>query len=103
MQGQSAPVHAHAAGKAAKAFIKTVGWPVIVKPDIGVGAANTWKLSSDAELDGFFEHKPEIPYVMEEFVRGELCSYEAILDRDGEPLFENMTEFPVPVMDAVND
>ena len=37
--------------KAAKAFVKTVGWPVIVKPDIGVGAANTWKLSSDAELD----------------------------------------------------
>ena len=89
--------------KAAKAFVKTVGWPVIVKPDIGVGAANTWKLSSDAELDAFFGHRPEIPYVMEEFIRGDLCSYEAILDSRCEPLFENMTVWPTPIMDIVND
>ena len=88
---------------AARSFIGTVGWPVIVKPDIGVGAANTWKLSNDAELDAFFDALPEIPYVMEEFVRGGLCSYEAILDSRCEPLFENMTIWPTPVMDIVND
>lgn len=88
---------------AALEFIETVGWPVIVKPDIGVGAANTWKLESEAQLDAFFENLPAVPYVVEEFVRGELCSYEAILDADCEPLFENMTEWPTPIMNIVND
>ena len=84
-------------------FIKEVGYPVIVKPDIGVGAADTWKLKNDAELDAFYDDLPSIPYVMEEFVVGDLCSYEAILDKDCEPLFENMTIWPTPVMNIVND
>ena len=89
--------------KAARAFIEEVGYPVVVKPDNGVGAANTWKLSSDLELERFFGDLPQIPYVMEEFIEGDLVSYEAILDSKGDPLFENMSVFPIPVMDAVND
>ncbi len=89
--------------EAGKAFIETVGYPVIVKPDIGVGAANTWKLTCDAELDAFYDALPDIPYVMEEFIQGDLCSYEAILDSRCEPLFENMTVWPTPIMNIVND
>ena len=85
-----------------KAFIEKTGYPVIVKPDIGVGAANTWKLENDADLEAFYEHLPECPYVMEEFIEGTLFSYDAILDSRCEPLFENMTEW-TPVMDVVND
>ena len=88
---------------AAEAFIEEVGYPVIVKPDNGVGAANTWKLSNEEQLAKFYDDLPHIPYVMEEFIFGDLVSYEAIVDADGEPLFENMNEFPVPVMDAVNE
>jgi len=87
----------------AKNFIGEVGYPVIVKPDIGVGAANTWKLKNDAELEAFYGELPDIPYVMEKFVKGDLCSYEAILDSDCEPLFENITIWPTPVMNIVND
>ena len=89
--------------EAGLAFIETVGYPVIVKPDIGVGAANTWKLRNDGELNAFYDALPDVPYVMEEFVQGELCSYEAILDSRCEPLFENMTMWPTPIMNIVND
>ena len=89
--------------EAGRAFLREVGYPVIVKPDVGVGAANTWKLSSDAELDAFYDALPAIPYVMEEFVAGDLCSYEAILNAACEPLFENMTVWPTPIMNIVND
>lgn len=89
--------------RAGKAFVKKVGYPVIVKPEVGVGAAETWKLSNDTELAAFYANLPGIPYVMEEFVKGELCSYEAITDADANPLFENHTEFPTPVMDIVNE
>ena len=83
-----------------RAFIEKTGYPVIVKPDIGVGATNTWKLESDEDLDRFYEHLPSVPYVMEEFVQGEICSYDAILDSGCNPLFESMTVWP-PVMDIV--
>ncbi len=87
--------------EAGRAFIEEVGYPVIVKPDIGVGATNTWKLESDADLESFYDHLPEHPYVMEEFIEGIICSYDAITDSRCEPLFESMTVWP-PVMDIVN-
>ena len=86
--------------EAGRAFIDKVGYPVIVKPNIGVGATDTWKLTNDGEFDAFFDALPEVPYVMEEFIEGIICSYDAILDSKCEPLFESMTVWP-PVMDIV--
>ena len=87
--------------EAAKAFLKDVGYPVIVKPEIGVGAEATYKVSNDAELDAFFASKPAVPYVMEEFVTGDIYSYDAIVDSHGKPLFESSAFFPPSVMDIV--
>ncbi|MBQ3387117.1 MAG: hypothetical protein IJG53_07315, partial [Eggerthellaceae bacterium] len=86
--------------EAGRAFTQEVGYPVIVKPNIGVGATNTWKLECDADLERFYDELPAAPYVMEEFIQGDICSYDAILDSRCEPLFESMTWWP-PVMDIV--
>jgi len=86
---------------AAKIFIAQVGYPVIVKPDVGVGANDTFKLENDAHLENFFATLPAVPYVMEEFITGDICSYDAILNDRSEPLFESMTVFPTPIMDIV--
>ncbi len=88
--------------KSLKTFIRKVGYPVIVKPEIGVGAAETWKLESEEDLVGFFEKKPDVPYVCEEFVTGDIVSYDAIIDSKGEPLFESQTCWPPSIMDIVN-
>ena len=93
--------HAVTTREAGKAFIDQVGYPVIVKPDIGVGATNTWKLENDGDLNAFYDQLPKVPYVMEEFIQGDICSYDAIVDSRCEPLFESMTVWP-PVMDIVN-
>ena len=93
--------HVVSTREAGKAFIQEVGYPVIVKPDVGVGATHTWKLENDGDLESFYDSLPAVPYVMEEFVQGEICSYDAILDSRCEPLFESMTVWP-PVMDIVN-
>ena len=89
--------------EAAKAFLEEVGYPVIVKPEIGVGAEATYKVSDDAQLDAFFASKPTVPYVMEEFVTGDIYSYDAICDSHGKPLFESSAHFPPSVMDIVNE
>ena len=93
--------HVVSTREAGRVFIDEVGYPVIVKPDVGVGATNTWKLENDADLEAFYDDLPAAPYVMEEFIQGDICSYDAILDSRCEPLFESMTVWP-PVMDIVN-
>ena len=85
-------------------FIKKVGYPVIVKPDNGVGAAATYKLSDDSELVAFFENYPkDVPYIMEEFIHAEVNSYDAIIDANGKPIFETGNVTPMSIMDIVNN
>ena len=43
--------------KGCLAFIKKVGWPVVVKPDNGVGASDTHKLSNAKDLTVFLATK----------------------------------------------
>ena len=85
------------------AFIKKVGWPVVVKPDNGVGASDTHKLSGEEDLKRFLETKQDVTYIMEEFVHAEVNSYDAIIDSKGEPIFETGNVTPVSLMDIVNE
>ena len=87
--------------EAAKEFIALTGYPVIVKPNIGVGATDTYTLTSDAELENFYAHLPEVSYVMEEFITGDIRSYDAVVDSNGDPLFESMTVWPPSIADIV--
>ncbi len=88
---------------AAREFLDEIGgFPVIVKPDIGVGAADTWKLENDKDLEWFYDNLPEHPYVMEEFVYGNIYSYDAICDSNGDVLFESSNWFPPSIADMVN-
>ena len=57
----TARCHKITTAEAAKQFLQTVGYPVIVKPDNGVGASDTFKLESDADFDRFFADLPTIP------------------------------------------
>ena len=85
-------------------FLAKVGYPVVVKPDNGVGAAATYKLKNDEDLVNFMGTKPEgVPYIMEEFVNAEVNSYDAIIDSNGEPIFETGNVTPNSVMDIVNN
>lgn len=86
------------------AFIQEVGYPVIAKPDNGVGASDTWKLSNDGELRRFLEGKqPGVTYIMEEFINAEVNSYDAIIDANGDPIFETGNVTPRSIMDVVNN
>ena len=99
----TARCHSVTTPEAAEAFLREIGgYPVIAKPDVGVGAADTYKIESDADLKAFFESKPDEPYVMEEFVEGDICSYDAITDSHCKPLFESMTVWPPSIADIVN-
>ena len=84
-------------------FAHTVGYPVVVKPDNGVGANNTYKLKCDEDLQYFFATKDDNVYIMEEFVNGYVQTYDAIIDSKGKPLFESGNVTPLSLMDVVNE
>ena len=85
-----------------RAFAEKTGYPVFAKPDIGVGANGTYKIDDSAALSAFFRDEREWQhYVVEEFVSGDIASYDAIVGQGGEPLFESMTMWPPSVADIV--
>lgn len=88
--------------EAAVDFIEEIGgYPVFCKPDVGVGADTTFKVESDEDLVDFFRNKPDAPYLMEEFVFGNIYSYDAICDSNGDPLFESSNWFPPSIAEIV--
>ena len=84
-------------------FVEKVGYPVVVKPDNGVGAEATYKLENEEQLRAFYAGGWATQYIMEEFIEGEICSYDSIINSDGVPLLETGNITPVSIMDLVNE
>ena len=85
-----------------KQFIAEVGYPVIVKPDNGVGASDTHRLCSDSDLEFFLNTKLPASYIMEEYIDATVNSYDAIVNSRGEPIFETGNVTLGSLMDVVN-
>ncbi|MBS0655261.1 MAG: carboxylate--amine ligase, partial [Verrucomicrobia bacterium] len=71
----------------ALALAHELGYPVILKPDIGVGASGCVKIKNEFDLRQFFASNPSHPYVMEEFIDAVICSFDGLVDRVGNLLF----------------
>ncbi len=85
-----------------KAFIDKVGYPIVVKPDNGVGANNTYRLESDDDFRHFLEVRDNNIYIMEELVRGHVTTYDAILDSKGQAIYEASNVTPNSLIDVIN-
>lgn len=84
-------------------FAKEVGYPLFVKPDNGVGAFHSYKISNEEELKKFHNSSLETTYIMEEYVDGELMSFDGICDIDGNVVFAVNEHFPTPIAEVVNE
>ena len=88
----------------ALSFTEEVGFPVVVKPDRGVGASHTFRLKNEKELEDFWKNKPSgITFIMEEYVYGDIISYDAIIGSSGDVIFETGNVTPGSIMDIVNE
>ncbi len=84
-------------------FVKQYGYPLVAKPDSGVGAANTYKIESENDLRSFFDKKPEIDYIFETFIDGTIYSFDGLVDQEGNFLYYNAMRNEKGVMETVND
>lgn len=64
-----------------------LGYPLMMKPDVGVGASGCCKIHNEMELRDFFKIKSDQDYVMEEFVNGDVFSFDGLTDQEGNLLF----------------
>lgn len=87
--------------ESAKAFVETVGFPIVVKPDHGMGASNTFKLTNHDGLSHFFTEWDGSPYIMEEFIDGTLVSFDGVCDSKSNVVYCSHHVFPTPIMEIV--
>jgi hypothetical protein len=85
----------------ARQFVEDVGYPIIAKPDVGVGAARTYRIEDGEDLDAFLGDRPPIDYILEEELSGQLLSFDGLVDRTGRIVFSSSLVYGVPVLDAV--
>ena len=87
--------------KQVRAFAKEVGFPIIAKPDIGVGAKQTYKITSAEELEAFLSHGLT-GYFIEAYISGVIQSFDGLVDHHGQLVFYISTQYSQGVMEVVN-
>jgi hypothetical protein len=75
-------------------------YPVIVKPDEGVGANGATRINGPTELEAFWP-KCHGPQIMEQFIEADMVTYDGLVDRQGNVIFENSLVYSEGVMEAV--
>ena len=85
-------------------FANKVGYPIVVKPDNGVGANSTYKLNNEYELYKFFYERDEnVLYIMEEFIKGHVETFDGIADSNKNILIASSHVMLSSIMDCVNE
>lgn len=85
-------------------FINKVGYPVFIKPDMGVGAAGDYKIANENDVEFFFNDKnPYVSYICEQFIDGDIISFDGIADSLSNVVFCASNSFPPSVADVVKE
>ncbi len=85
-------------------FVKKVGYPIFIKPDQGVGAEGDFKISNIDDLKHFFEIKnPRVTYIAEQFLDGNIISFDGISNSKADVIFFTSNVFPPSIADVVEN
>lgn len=84
-------------------FANTYGYPIICKPDVGVGASNTFKLSDESDIIRCFSEPFEQDMLIEEFIPGECFTFDGITNSKKEIQFATSHHYVGSIMDSVNE
>jgi len=88
--------------KEIREFAARVGYPLVAKPDIGVGANATYKIQNEDELELFLKKKLT-DYILEEFIEGAIFTFDGLTDRDGNIVFYTSHVYQRGIMETVNE
>ena len=78
----------------------TLGYPLILKPDEGVGAGGIYKIEDVNQLETNLS-RIQSDYLIEEFIDGDIVTYDGLTDYDGDIIFENSLVYGDGVLEYV--
>lgn len=85
-------------------FCKEVGFPIVVKPDNGVGASSTYKLKNEEDVTNFLQTwDRNISFIAEEYVFGHVETFDGITDSQKNVLICTSHVMMNSIMDNVNE
>ena len=85
-------------------FCKDVGFPIVVKPDNGVGATSTYKLKNKKQVSEFLTcWYRGVSFIAEEFVNGHVETFDGITDSKANILICTSHVMMQSIMDIVNE
>jgi len=87
----------------ARELLNEIGYPAVAKPDTGVGALDTYRLDSAADLVRVFDQKPPVDYIIEAFVTGKIYSFDGLADADGRIVYHTAHTYSQGIMETVNE
>jgi hypothetical protein len=85
-----------------KQFVEEHGFPLIIKPDIGVGAQHTFKIKSYEQLNENLANMPS-GMILEKFIEGKIVTYDGLTNIHGDVMFASSMELSDSIMDVVNN
>lgn len=77
-----------------------LGYPVILKPDEGVGAGGIYRVDHKNQLQSYLSQL-DGDYLLEEFIEGDIVTYDGLTDCDGQVVFENSLIYGDGVLEYV--
>ena len=85
-----------------KAFAEKYGFPLFVKPDIGVGAEESYKIKNLEELEAFYSKKPaNSRYICETFVTGDIVTFDGLADENSNCVYCTSMECPPSISEIL--
>ena len=87
------------------AFVRDVGYPVVLKPLAGAGSKTTFQVEDDKQLaDALLQARPaeHHPAIIEEFMTGHEYSFEVVCVA-GEPVWHSLTQYLPNPLEAVRN
>ena len=85
------------------AFASEVGYPLVLKPDHGVGASFTYKCKNEQDLTKRFEETKEFVMILEEFIDADVFTLDGICDENGKIVYLSSMEYVGNCMESVNN
>lgn len=87
----------------ALSFAGQYGYPLICKPDVGVGASDTHKLHNEEELRALFAEPFAVDMILEEYIEGECFTFDGITNSRKQIQFATSHQYVGSIMDSVNE
>lgn len=82
---------------------QAMGFPLVAKPDRGVGAAYTRRINDLVELSRYFQDDAHGATLFEPYIEGQIHTYDGLVDAQGKLVYTNSFIFPTGVMETVNE